>query len=211
MANIECMQVTVTAFDPVDGLARGLNTWPEGVERIRVWYTPKNNNVPRGRMVSQADWDFRRFELGLPNSREEEVRSEHWKALRDFLNRSRVAHPTPCQEARDGAEAVGDFVDALHTPEHPYYLLAQALFGAYRQSAHGKGKERHANDLPFNEQPMQAISDLIGSGDGMAYQVVKKVQESLRMDRDAAIRELHGAIVYAAGMIVRLQAEDSTD
>ena len=102
-------------------------------------------------------------------------------------------------------DAANDLLDAWGDIDHPYNPLADALVGAYKQAAFGKGKERHANDLPFGDQPMQTISELLNSGDGMAYQVIKKVQESTRMDTDAAIRELYGAIVYAAGMIVRLE------
>lgn len=103
---------------------------------------------------------------------------------------------------------VDDIVVAFFDAGHPYHNLAEALIGAYQQAAFGKGKERHANDLPFHDQPMQRISNLLDSPDGMAYQVIKKVQESLRMGPTAAERELYGAIVYAAGMIVRLREDE---
>ncbi len=108
-------------------------------------------------------------------------------------------------------DAANDLLDAWGDIDHPYNPLADALVGAYKQAAFGKGKERHANDLPFGDQPMQTISELLNSGDGMAYQVIKKVQESTRMGPDAAIRELYGAIVYAAGMIVRLENQPEDD
>lgn len=84
-----------------------------------------------------------------------------------------------------------------------YEHLAAVLQDAYAQAAFGKGKERHANDLPFDHQPMQAISRLLGNPTGMTYQVCKKVVEAMNTkDRAARRRELLGAIVYLAGVIV---------
>ena len=84
-----------------------------------------------------------------------------------------------------------------------YEHLAAVLQDAYAQAAFGKGKERHANDLPFDHQPMQAISRLLGNPTGMTYQVCKKVVEAMNMkDRAARRRELLGAIVYLAGVVV---------
>lgn len=86
---------------------------------------------------------------------------------------------------------------------HGYEELADVLVAALEQAQTGKGAERHANDLPFTEQPMQTISGLVGSGDGLAYQAIKKIQESGRMkDRGARDRERLGAIVYTAGLIL---------
>jgi hypothetical protein len=96
-----------------------------------------------------------------------------------------------------------------------YADLFLALRDAYQQSAAGKGRERHANDAPFACQPMQTITDLIG-GDvaGMAFQAVKKISEATGMLKrnctDAAIRELLGAIVYSAGIIVYLRNNGDT-
>lgn len=96
----------------------------------------------------------------------------------------------------------------LHQPERAmdapgYEHLAAVLKDAYAQAAFGKGKEHHANDLPFDHQPMQAISRLLGNPTGMTYQVCKKVVEAMNMkDHAARRRELLGAIVYLAGVIV---------
>ncbi len=86
-----------------------------------------------------------------------------------------------------------------------YQSLRTVLDDAYDQAAFGKGNERHAQGLPFDEQPMQQISELINSPDGMVYQLIKKAQESQRMQPDAAIRELYGVINYAAGVIIYLK------
>lgn len=90
---------------------------------------------------------------------------------------------------------------AMNAPGYEH--LAAVLKDAYAQAAFGKGKERHANDLPFDHQPMQTISRLLGNPTGMTYQVCKKVVEAMNMkDRAARRRELLGAIVYLAGVVV---------
>lgn len=87
--------------------------------------------------------------------------------------------------------------------EHDYKALRDVLDAAYDQAAYGKGKKRHARNNPFHEQHMQSISRLLDSDAGMAFQVVKKLTEGLDMaDHDARERELLGAIVYLAGIVV---------
>lgn len=88
-----------------------------------------------------------------------------------------------------------------------YQILEQVLHRAYDQAANGKGKERHACDRPFEEQPMQTISQLLGSHTGLLYQAMKKIQESQRMDKDAAVRELLGAINYIAGAVIFIEGK----
>ena len=83
-----------------------------------------------------------------------------------------------------------------------YESLARVLHRAYDQAAQGKGAERHACSRPFTGQPMQSISELLGSETGLLYQAMKKIQESQRLDQDAAIRELLGAINYIAGAVI---------
>ena len=89
-----------------------------------------------------------------------------------------------------------------------YESLRRALDDAYEQAAYGKGAERHACDRAFEDQPMQQISNLLQSNDGMAYQAIKKIQEAQRMDKAAARRELLGAIVYLAGAIVWMDRQE---
>ena len=91
--------------------------------------------------------------------------------------------------------------------DHPYASLEAVLSRAYEQAASGKGKERHATDLPFEDQPMQTIARLLGDNHGPLYQAMKKVQESVRMDKNKAVHELLGAIVYIAGAVIALEAE----
>jgi hypothetical protein len=85
-----------------------------------------------------------------------------------------------------------------------YESLRRVLEAAYDQASIGKGKERHAGDgLAFIDQPMQAISKLLNTSDGLAFQAIKKVTESQGMKTfEQKERELLGAIVYIAGMII---------
>lgn len=91
-----------------------------------------------------------------------------------------------------------------------YEQLESILNGALEQAAAGKGKERHATGQAFEDQPMQLISRLLGDNHGLAFQAIKKVQESLRLPADRAERELLGAINYIAGMIIFLRARAKT-
>lgn len=87
--------------------------------------------------------------------------------------------------------------------EKGYEKLVAVFQAAHDQAAHGKGKERHANNLPFHKQRMQTISTTIGSEQGMVYQVVKKMTEGLQFtDHDKREDELLGAINYLAGIVI---------
>lgn len=91
-------------------------------------------------------------------------------------------------------------------PADGYEQLFDVLMAAHDQAAHGKGKERHANSLPFHEQRMQQISNQLNSPLGMAYQVEKKMTEGLDFDDpERRERELLGAIVYLSGIVVWLR------
>lgn len=83
-----------------------------------------------------------------------------------------------------------------------YEQLADVLQAAFNQAAEGKGAERHANGLPFHEQRMQTISTLLDSDAGMAFQACKKITEGMGLSHAARERELLGAIVYIAGMVI---------
>lgn len=87
----------------------------------------------------------------------------------------------------------------------PYASLRAVLDEAHAQAAHGKGKARHANDRPFEQQPILEIGRMVGSGFALG-QVMKKAQEAIGMvsrgENDAAVKELLGAIVYAASAVL---------
>ncbi|HZZ05642.1 hypothetical protein [Paraburkholderia sp.] len=85
-----------------------------------------------------------------------------------------------------------------------YDSLASVLRRAFDQAAKGKGAERHAQGAPFEAQPMQTISDLVGIGFVLG-QAMKKAQEAQRLPHDAAVRELLGAINYIAGAVIFME------
>lgn len=118
-----------------------------------------------------------------------------------LLDDNAKLHQPERDHAADAASHVQQPERAMNAPGYEH--LAAVLKDAYAQAAFGKGKERHANDLPFDHQPMQTISRLLGNPTGMTYQVCKKVVEAMNMkDRAARRRELLGAIVYLAGVVV---------
>lgn len=97
--------------------------------------------------------------------------------------------------------------------DEDYRSLAGILVEAYTQAQSGKGKERHANGLAFEDQPMQTISGMLDSDKGMAYQACKKIVEATNMQSLPAFeREILGAINYLAGMIIfnRASAEQAS-
>lgn len=115
------------------------------------------------------------------------------------------------------AELEAQLKDPGFKPAPSHESLFRILLKAYDQAAGGKGRERHANDLPFGAQPMQGIGFLLHSSEGMLYQSMKKIQEAnsvLERGRRSQIpeevaagkrfaeRELLGAIVYTAGALL---------
>jgi hypothetical protein len=106
------------------------------------------------------------------------------------------------------AQAQANAIDAQTAyvkQQHGYAMLYNVLSRAYQQAAVGKGAERHGNGKAFEDQPMQDLIRLYGPGFALG-QAAKKAQESQRMDKDAAVRELLGSIVYIAGTIIALEA-----
>lgn len=85
-----------------------------------------------------------------------------------------------------------------------YEALAYVLEKALNQAAHGKGKERHATGEPFDQQPICAITRRVGFGYPLG-QAEKKIEESQRLDTDASIFELLGAINYLAAAVICLE------
>jgi hypothetical protein len=84
-----------------------------------------------------------------------------------------------------------------------YEPLAMVLRAALDQAQHGKGKDRHANGKPFDQQPLLEIGRMVGQGYPLG-QAMKKAQESLRLPRDRAKAELLGAINYLAAAYLLL-------
>lgn len=91
-----------------------------------------------------------------------------------------------------------------------YESLANVLHRAFQQAADGKGAERHANALPFDQQPMQSIAQkhgvgfLLGQADKKTFEAHGMVK---RQQEDRAVHELLGAINYLAGAIIFIEGQ----
>lgn len=114
----------------------------------------------------------------------------------------------PALGAPYGVDKQASRYDELFEVPAEYESLFDVLVGAFEQASRGKGRERHANNLPFEVQPMQTLSDALQDDAGMAFQAMKKIRESRGLPKDAAIRELHGAINYIAGMVIWRQKQE---
>lgn len=112
--------------------------------------------------------------------------------------------------SRVGFKKFGESPSHRLTAAPGYEQLVQVFAAAHDQAAYGKGKERHANGLPFHEQRMQGISDLVGSPDGMVYQLMKKTTEGLQFDSpEKREHELLGALNYLAGIVIWLRRHEA--
>lgn len=84
-----------------------------------------------------------------------------------------------------------------------YEVLASILDEALEQAQSGKGLERHACGEPFEQQTICEVARRVGMGYPLG-QATKKTYESERLEPEAAVRELLGAINYlVAGIIIR--------
>lgn len=85
-----------------------------------------------------------------------------------------------------------------------YETLERILAEAAEQASKGKGRARHAVDGErFESQQIVEIGKRLQGNiaAGPLFQAVKKVYESGRLSKTAAIEELKGAIVYIAAAI----------
>lgn len=85
----------------------------------------------------------------------------------------------------------------------PYKILQDTFDKAFLQASKGKGKERHANNEPFDEQPILWIEEKFNSF--QLGQAVKKIYESQRLPTERAVNELYGAMVYLAARVLYLR------
>jgi hypothetical protein len=88
-----------------------------------------------------------------------------------------------------------------------YSSLIGVLMEAVEQASTGKGHERHDNGKRFEEQPLLEICRMLGNPDFARGQVMKKTAESARLDPAAAVKELLGAINYAAAAIILIREQ----
>lgn len=112
----------------------------------------------------------------------------------------------PCQDL------IAEWTDATDTPPtDPYAPLRRVLDAAYDQAANGKGKERHANNKAFTEQPIMEIARMVGPGYQLG-QAMKKSQEAggmiQRGQPDRARAELLGAINYLAACVLLIEEDE---
>ena len=101
----------------------------------------------------------------------------------------------------DVDEGTEEFRSVFVKPE--YSDLFEVLRDALEEAQEGKGAVRHGNGLSFTDQPALTITRAVGLGFPLG-QAMKKIQESQRMDPDAAKRELLGAINYLAAAVLFL-------
>ena len=93
----------------------------------------------------------------------------------------------------------------MFTPAPGYETLAKTLERAHDRAAHGKGKERHANGQPFEEQPLFQIMRHT-SEDFATGQALKKIIESQGFtDRSKRVNELLDVIVYLSAAIQHIE------
>lgn len=91
--------------------------------------------------------------------------------------------------------------------EPGYEPLARVLVEALEQCQHGKGRERHANDKPFAEQPMITIRQDVGRGFTLG-QIIKKAEEVQNIPKPSdQVQELLSIINYAAGEVICIEKE----
>ena len=115
----------------------------------------------------------------------------------------------PCDPVELEA-AITETTDTKTVGDLNYAALFSVLKDALHQAAAGKGKERHANDDPFERQSICEIT----RKHGLAFatgQAAKKLEESHRLLQlrgvEAATNEILGAINYAAAAVIVLQEQ----
>ena len=90
-----------------------------------------------------------------------------------------------------------------------YSTLHTVLQLAYDRASKGKGKERHANNQPFDQQVMARANR--ATNGGFSYgQIMKKIEEIPNLKSDSErVNEMLDIIVYAAGyVLVKLEKKD---
>jgi hypothetical protein len=143
-------------------------------------------------MIEQNDIRAARTGVAIPLSEwsptigQPEAANSEW-AVNDLSSIKQVAQPYTLRTAPDN-----------------YTTLRTILDAAFDHAAIGKGKERHARDLPFDDQPIMQTTRLVGVGFPLG-QAIKKAGEAAGMiereELNAAEAECLGAINYLAGAV----------
>lgn len=115
----------------------------------------------------------------------------------------------PCRDCEAADLYVPEDAESTTLVVEPGYgPLFKVLIEAFSQAAAGKGKERHANGLPFLEQPIMVEARMIGLG-FPAGQARKKILEAVKTsekgEHDRAVADLLGAINYCAATILAIR------
>ena len=139
---------------------------------------------------------------------------DRWKAAVE----SAMANARSADEHRLGAAATIDelrgkvaLLEATRIGQQEvadanYGRLRSVLNRAYDQAAHGKGRERHANEDPFERQLIVRIGQTLGHAvDFNIGQAWKKAVESRRLPHARGIAELLGAINYLAAAVIIME------
>jgi len=85
-----------------------------------------------------------------------------------------------------------------------YAELRRVMWDAYDHATLGKGEIRHADQKPFEEQISAAITKLVGIGYPLG-QSLKKWNEHQRLEKEAAIKEIYGSVIYQLLAILELE------
>lgn len=181
------------------------NSYPDAINYIMFaqyhgWDVSKAVNgisiEPPPRDALEVEWDD---DADVKAAEDLKLAMAHGRGMNKIPHLT-PGHPITITPA-DNVSMVYEFTDEKQRDD--YRGLYSVLMDALDQACNGKGKERHANAKPFEAQPMQTHCDSLGSPQGMGYQVMKKTAEAMGMvEPERQIRELLGAINYAAGMII---------
>jgi len=108
-------------------------------------------------------------------------------------------------------------VEKPPAPVRPAYQpLHEVLMQALSQAQDGKGRERHvgADEIPFPDQTICHLGRTVGLGFPLG-QAMKKLAEARKLEKlrgpEAAIREILGAINYAAAGVILYQEQTNRE
>jgi len=102
---------------------------------------------------------------------------------------------------RDPHKLLNTDVQVVDNPD--YDSVMSVLMDAYQQLSSGKGGERHASGINFEDQDMMQIMEGVGINFALG-QAMKKILEGRRLKINKAREEFLGAIIYLAGAVVWL-------
>jgi len=93
---------------------------------------------------------------------------------------------------------------AINRIDPRYEGLRRVMWAAYDHATLGKGEIRHGDEKSFEDQISAVITRLVGIGYPLG-QSLKKWDEHNRLEVEAAIEELYGAINYISLAVLNLK------